>query len=675
MICSYTTERWTSLARAVESVLAQEPAPHEVVVVVDHDPALLDRARRRWPELVVIANDGTRGLADARNAGVAAASGDVVAFLDDDAAAAPGWLGALAREYGARDVLGVGGLIEAEWESGRPAWFPPEFDWVVGCSYAGLPGERAPLRNLIGANMSVRRQVIVDAGGFSRSLGRVGSGPAGCEETALCIRARRLRPDGEFLYEPAATVLHTVPAGRSTLRYFVTRCWGEGRSKAQLTQLVGASDGLSSERQYVARTLPAAVVRGLGDAVRGDVRGLARAGATVLGLAATTVAYLRGRAALPRRPGVPRGDRLRLLMVTPRYAPEVGGVERHVEEVARRLAAVGCDVTVLCTDRSGRLPREETRDGVTIRRARALRAAGDLHLAPGIARVIARGDWDVIHVQSYHTLVAPLAMLAARRAGIPYVVTFHGGGHSSRLRTTVRRLQRRLLRPLLVRAERLVAVARFEIETYGRELAMAPGHFRHIPNGVDVVPAVPAAPASAQQPGPLIVSVGRLERYKGHHRVVGALPRVLQAFPDTRLWIAGSGPYESSLRALTRELGVADRVAIEQITERTLFMQRLAGADLVVLLSEFETHPLAVLEAAALGRPVLVADNSGLRELAEAGFARAIATDSSDEAVAAAIVDQLTAPIRPAGVDLPTWDHCARDLLALYEEIAPRSGA
>ena len=74
---------------------------------------------------------------------------------------------------------------------------------------------------------------------------------------------------------------------------------------------------------------------------------------------------------------------------------------------------------------------------------------------------------DLVHIQSYHTLVAPLAMLAARRAKLPYLLTFHGGGHSSQLRNATRGSQLALLRPLLAHAERLVTLAHFE-ETYFR---------------------------------------------------------------------------------------------------------------------------------------------------------------------------------------------------------------
>src|SRR5262245_54425674 len=118
-------------------------------------------------------------------------------------------------------------------------------------------------------------------------------------------------------------------------------------------------------------------------------------------------------------------DALRVLMVTPRYFPYMGGVENHVYEVARRLARDGIDITILTADPSGKLPATEQAEGVSICRVRAWPAERDYYFAPDIYRMIIKGAWDLVHVQSYHTLVAPLAMFAALRARIPYVVTFH----------------------------------------------------------------------------------------------------------------------------------------------------------------------------------------------------------------------------------------------------------
>jgi len=341
-----------------------------------------------------------------------------------------------------------------------------------------------------------------------------------------------------------------------------------------------------------------------------------------------------------------------------------------VQEVARRLAAGGCEVTVLTTDLRGSLPAAEEAEGVSIRRVRAWPANRDYYFAPGILSVVDRDDWDLLHVQSYHTFVAPLAMAAALRRKLPYVVTFHGGGHSSQLRSRLSSVQIAALAPLLRRADRLVATARFEVDLYGRPLGLGPERFALIPNGGDL-PRTAAPPPARNGARTTIASVGRLERYKGHHRIIAALPHIVRRRPDVHLWIAGSGSYERELRDLATRLGVEDRVRIEAVPSGSpeVLTAHLAQAALVVLLSEYETHPMAVLEAAALGRPLLLADTSGLRELAEEGIGRAIALNSQPGAVAAAVLEELERPVGPASISLPTWEECARRHLELYESV------
>jgi hypothetical protein len=160
--------------------------------------------------------------------------------------------------------------------------------------------------------MSIRRRVFAGVGGFSAEIGRVEKLPAGCEETELCIRARQQWPAAVILYNPAAEVSHRVPAERSNWRYFTSRCFGEGRSKAVVARLVGAQAGLESERIYVRRTLPAGIGTGLADAVaRGDGAGALRALAIVAGALLTLAGYvsgqlgsLRQKAQPPQQPGL-----------------------------------------------------------------------------------------------------------------------------------------------------------------------------------------------------------------------------------------------------------------------------------------------------------------------------------------------------------------------------------
>lgn len=368
---------------------------------------------------------------------------------------------------------------------------------------------------------------------------------------------------------------------------------------------------------------------------------------------------------------------LHVLLVAARYFPYVGGVETHVYEIGRRLAAAGVDVTILTTDPSGRLPIVEESNNVHIHRVPAWPKNKDYYFAPGIYRFITHGHWDLVHCQGYHTLVAPLALLAALRSNIPYVLTFHSGGHSSSLRKALRGLQWMILRPLLRRAQKLISVSEFEAEFFQEQLRLPAKPFVVIPNGAHLpqVSELTETMIDEADRNSLIVSVGRLERYKGHQRLIAALPKVREQVPNVRLLILGEGPYESALWKIARKLGVADLIEIRAVpgSDRHAMAEILSRAALVALLSEYESQGIAVMEALALRRPVLVADTSGLRELAERGLARTVALKSTPEKIATEIVRQIEDPLIPTPVHLPTWDDCAANLSALYQSVTPRS--
>ncbi|WP_072688125.1 glycosyltransferase family 2 protein [Rhodococcus marinonascens] len=298
VICAYTTERWSDLCAAADSVLKQSLPVLEVILVVDHSDELFSRADLHFagePRVAVLRNTDAPGLSGARNTGVRAARGDIVAFLDDDARAEPDWYRVSATHYADPDVVGVGGYATPVWPDVRPVWMPAEFDWVVGCSYVGQPTRIAPVRNFIGCNMSLRRSVFDAVDGFNDGIGRVGRTPAGCEETELCIRIRANEPTSRLLFDPAMKVAHRVTDDRTKFRYFLSRCFHEGVSKALVSRLVGARDALNSERTYTVRVLPRAVAAGVASPRNG---GLVRAGVVIAGLAVTLAGYARGLAGL-----------------------------------------------------------------------------------------------------------------------------------------------------------------------------------------------------------------------------------------------------------------------------------------------------------------------------------------------------------------------------------------
>ena len=286
VICAHDANRWQRLRDAVASLHRQSIPPREIVVVIDHNPELATEARSSLNGARVLESRRERGLCGARNSGLEAASGSIVAFMDDDATASEQWLELLVAEY-SDDVAGVGGATFPVWESGRPDWFPPEFDWVVGGPYRGMQLVRQDVRNLWGGNMSFRRELVAAVGGF-----RIGYS---CDDTELCIRLRQRWPGQRFVFVPEARVFHHIDAARTTVARFVARCYFEGGSKAVISRLVGAGDALQSERHYARRVVPAGVGRSLRELVRDrDPSGALRAGLIVVGIGSATTGYAVG---------------------------------------------------------------------------------------------------------------------------------------------------------------------------------------------------------------------------------------------------------------------------------------------------------------------------------------------------------------------------------------------
>jgi glycosyltransferase involved in cell wall biosynthesis len=356
---------------------------------------------------------------------------------------------------------------------------------------------------------------------------------------------------------------------------------------------------------------------------------------------------------------------LRILMVCSRFLPEVGGTEAHVYEVARRLSARGgFEITVLTTDRSRRLPREESIEGISVLRVPAWPRRRDYYLALGIAAVIRQRRWDLVHCQGIHNLVPLLAMLSARRIGIPYLVTFHTGGHSSRLRNAMRTTQWRLAGPLLRNAVSLIAVSRFEAATLARYARLGDKPIIVIRNGG----ALPSPRTGTLTVPGRIVSSGRLERYKGHHRAIEALPHVMHEIPEAHLLILGSGPYESNLYKLADHLGISDRVSIKQVapTDRQSMATALAESSVVAALSDYEAHPVAVMEALCVARPVVGYDVAGIGELIAEGWVRGVPPGAPAAAVAQELVKAMSSPPLMAHAQLASWDSCADQLAHIY---------
>jgi GT2 family glycosyltransferase len=262
VIACHTEERFEMLQRAIASVQGQTPAPAQLIIAVDHNDVLVERLSSGIEGIEVVDHRGQPGASGARNAGAKLAQSPLLAFLDDDVQARPGWLAALTAPFSDSAVAGTGGMTMPAWHGPRPSWFPDEFGWVVGASHAGLPTTIAPVRNVWSENMAVRRDAFEAVGGFRHGFGKVGrtSRP---EDTDLCIRVGANAPSSHWLYVPGAVVDHEVPPDRATFEFFLRRSFWEGAGKVELSSHLGQNSDLGDERSYLLRTLPRAVLRDL----------------------------------------------------------------------------------------------------------------------------------------------------------------------------------------------------------------------------------------------------------------------------------------------------------------------------------------------------------------------------------------------------------------------------
>jgi glucosyl-dolichyl phosphate glucuronosyltransferase len=265
VIPCHSERGWDTLLGAVSSAFAQQAALADVVVVVDHNSRLYQRARSHFTGVTVLENQFEQGASGTRNTGAWHTTTELVAFLDGDITAGPQWLAQLTAPFDDPTVVGTGGAIAPDWARSRPRWMPDELLWAVGASYTGMPTSTAPVRNVWSASMAVRREVFAAVGGFREGFGKIGNRNRP-EDTDLCLRMSAGK--GKWMYVPGAVVKHDVPAERSTFRFLLRRCYAEGRGKVQMARLLPGTSTLGAERSYLTSTLPRALLRDLSGAVR-----------------------------------------------------------------------------------------------------------------------------------------------------------------------------------------------------------------------------------------------------------------------------------------------------------------------------------------------------------------------------------------------------------------------
>jgi len=255
VLCTYSMDRYSDFREAAESILGQNYGDIELVVVIDGTEEVYERVKTDYgadPNITIHCNDQNRGLSHSRNTGSELADGDVVAFLDDDAVAAPNWAEQIIDAYERYDALAVGGRMVPDWLSAKPKYLPEEYYFLIGVTYRGFRKTEGYVRNTFSSNLSFDREVFLELGGFRTEMGKQGENDLQGGETELCARLER--ETGErVVYVPSATVEHKIYDYRTDRHWLLERAFWQGYSKRRMAEI--DSEATSTERRFLRQLL------------------------------------------------------------------------------------------------------------------------------------------------------------------------------------------------------------------------------------------------------------------------------------------------------------------------------------------------------------------------------------------------------------------------------------
>lgn len=265
VVCTYTMDRYDVFTEAVESALAQTYEQIEVVLVIDGNPEVYDRAVAEYSDqehVVIHDNDENRGISYSRTKGAELASGDIVAFIDDDGVAEADWITKHVETYEETDAVAVAGYVAPNWQTEKPDFFPEEFYWLVGCTELGFAEDGEEIRNGYGSNVSYRRDVFLNVGGYDMNTGRKGDRHIQAHEAPVGIRIREEYGKG-IIYTADAIVYHTLFDYRGEFRWLLFRSFWQGFSKRVMELLYPGAQGNESAflKDLFVRALPSRAKR------------------------------------------------------------------------------------------------------------------------------------------------------------------------------------------------------------------------------------------------------------------------------------------------------------------------------------------------------------------------------------------------------------------------------
>ena len=350
---------------------------------------------------------------------------------------------------------------------------------------------------------------------------------------------------------------------------------------------------------------------------------------------------------------------MKILQVCPGYFPAIGGVEEYVRNISERLAKEH-EVTVFAADPSGELTQEERINGVLVRRFKSFSPSGAYHISFQMLGELKKAEFDIVHGHNYHAFPLFFSRYARRKRFIvtPY---YHGHG-STLLRDFLIKIYKPIGKKSLIEADRVIALSNYEKKLLIQKFSIDNDKIVVIPSGINLKEFKDLKIAIGKPN--TILCVCRLEEYKGVQYIIHALPLLDASF---RLEIVGNGSFKGHLTRLSSQLGLEERIDFYQDLPREELLHSYAAADLLVLLSKYESFAIVVAEALASKTPCIVANTSALQEWVDNKYCFGIDYPIRIDQLARLIEEVIGREVKEA--KLYDWDRVVEELLIIYEDM------
>lgn len=258
IVSAYSFNRYNDLIDAINGIEQQNYKNREAIIVIDENKELYSKINEYilsndLHAIKLVFNPDNKGLSYSRNIGIAHATGDIIAFVDDDAVPYPEWAETIVDTFRDDEVGAVTGDIIPLWEHEEMSWFPKELHWMISCSYTMTPNKKEETERGFGTNMAFKRDLLYKVGFFDTNLGIKINRWVGGEETDMFLRIREAGK--KVIFNPNARVLHKIYSQRISNKNIIKRAFNGGLSVAIMMKVRQYNIKKSTENAYLRRLL------------------------------------------------------------------------------------------------------------------------------------------------------------------------------------------------------------------------------------------------------------------------------------------------------------------------------------------------------------------------------------------------------------------------------------